>query len=144
MIPRPLRDFVVIRPLTDAREGLIEVVKLDGKWRRGRVLAVGPGKRDKHGVHKPWGACVGDVVQFSDVLTYPEFDTGTERVLLIQEADICGVEDFYADRPDPFKNVPDQSPFVNWVDPEWAEAEADRRLAKDAHAATLARFERVA
>jgi len=32
-------------------------------------------------------------VHFADVLTYPEFDTGTERVLLIQEADICGVEE---------------------------------------------------
>ena len=90
---RPLRDYVVVRPLVDIREGLIEVVRTDGRWRRGEVLAVGPGKRGKDGVQRPWGARVGDVVQFADVLTYPEFDTGTERVLLIQEADICGIED---------------------------------------------------
>ena len=90
---RPLRDRVVVRPLKDEYTGLIVVVKPRDKWRRGEVLAVGPGKRDAHGVPRPWGTKPGDVVQFADVLTYPEFDTGTERVLVIQEADICGVEE---------------------------------------------------
>lgn len=90
---RPLRDFVVIRPLKDEQQGLIEVVRPRDKWRRGQVIEVGTGKRGKDGVRRPWGAQVGDIVQFADVLSYPEFDTGTERVLLIQEADICGVEE---------------------------------------------------
>ncbi len=97
---RPLRDFVVVRPLVDIREGLIEVVRMDGRWRRGEVLAVGPGKRSRDGVQRPWGTRVGEVVQFADVLTYPEFDTGIERVLLIQEADICGIEQISDEQAD--------------------------------------------
>ncbi len=89
---RPLRDRVIVRPLADVQEGMIELLQ-GSRWRRGLVLAVGPGKLDKHGVPRPWGARAGDVVQFSDVLEYPEFDTGAERVLVLQEADICGVEE---------------------------------------------------
>jgi chaperonin GroES len=90
---RPLRDYVIVRPLDDVQEGLIQVVRLRDKWRRGEVLAVGPGKRGKDGVRRAWGAQVGDVVQFADVLKYPEFDDVHGRSLVIQEADICGVEE---------------------------------------------------
>ncbi len=124
MTLRPLRDFVIVRPLTEPKAGLIDMVRIGDKWRRGMVLAVGPGKRDKHGVPRAWGAAVGDIVQFSDVLTYPEFNTGTERVLVIQEADICGVEE------------PDMKARVPWSP---GDDEHKRLLAQ-----TQARFERVA
>lgn len=114
---RPLRDHVIVRPLCETQQGVIQLVQFGRKWRRGEVLAVGPGKRDRNGVPQPWGTRVGDVVQFADVLTYPEFDTGTERVLVLQEADICGVEEAeygvqVIDKRDP--NAPDTGPMPTY------------------------------
>ena len=91
---RPLRDHVIVKPLEDQRTGVIEVVRVVGaKWRRGIVLAVGPGRPGSDGVPQPWGTAVGDVVQFTDVMTYPEFEDVSGRVLVIQEADVCAVEE---------------------------------------------------
>lgn len=91
---KPCRDFVLVQPLEDVQAGLLEVVRLDARPRRARVLEVGPGKRDKRGVRRPWGAAAGDIVQFTDVMTYPTFHMEQfGKVLLIQEADICAIED---------------------------------------------------
>lgn len=83
---RPLRDYLVVRPLDDAQAGLVQVVR-DGRPRRGEVLAVGPGKGGG-----PLDVQVGDVVQFTDVMTYPTVYEDFTKLLIIQEADVCGVE----------------------------------------------------
>lgn len=86
MTLRPLRDYLVVRPLDDAQAGLVQVVR-NGRPRRGEVLAVGPGKPGK-----PLDTRVGDVVQFTDVMTYPHFYEGHTKLLIIQEADVCAIE----------------------------------------------------
>lgn len=79
---RPLRDYLVVRPLDDAQAGLVYVVR-SGRPRRGEVLAVGPQATDSR---------KGEVVQFTDVMTYPEFYDGPTKLLIIQEADVCAIE----------------------------------------------------
>ena len=86
MTLRPLRDYLVVRPLDDAQAGLIRVVR-SGRPRRGEVLAIGPGKSGK-----PLDTRPHDIVQFTDVMTYPEFYDGPTKLLIIQEADVCGIE----------------------------------------------------
>lgn len=88
---RPLRDYLVVRPLDDAQAGLVQVVR-NGRPRRGEVLAAGPGKRTERGVLKSLDTRVGDVVQFTDVMTYPHFYEGHTKLLIIQEADVCAIE----------------------------------------------------
>lgn len=87
---RPLRDYLAVRPLPDAQAGLVFVVR-EGRPRRGEVLAVGPGKRVK-GRYRPWGTRVGDVIQFTDVCNYPKCTVNGEELLILQEADVCGIE----------------------------------------------------
>lgn len=94
---RPLRDRIIVRPL-DVVMSTIIVTLGDRKPRRGVVVAVGPGRRDRHGNSWPWGTKVGDVIQFADVLTYPAYrvprDGAPDEVFLIlSEADVCGVEE---------------------------------------------------
>jgi chaperonin GroES len=89
---RPLRDRIVVQPLDDAQAGMIAVVR-HGRPRRGLVVSVGPGRLDRRGVHRPWGTKPGDVVQFTDVCTYPSYHDAEGRIyLVLQEADVCGVE----------------------------------------------------
>lgn len=83
---RPLRDYLVVRPLDDAQAGLVHVVR-SGRPRRGEVLAVGPGHPGK-----PLDTRVGDIVQFTDVMTYPTVYEDLTRLLIIQEADVCAIE----------------------------------------------------
>jgi chaperonin GroES len=90
---RPLRDYIVVRPLEVVESAIIQVVQLDRKPARGEVMAVGPGKRNKRGGYVPWGARVGDIIQFTDVCKYPAIDYHGVRLLLLQEADICGIEE---------------------------------------------------
>ena len=85
---RPLDDRVLIRrlPDLDVKSALFmpECVILLSK--RGVVVAVGPGKRDKDGFRRPLAVRPNDIVYFG---RYTDFDDG--EYLLIQEADIVGV-----------------------------------------------------
>lgn len=56
---------------------------------RGKVLAIGPGKRDKHGIRQPLSVRPGVTVRFGE-FEYKKLD-GDQ--ILIQEADIAGIEE---------------------------------------------------
>jgi chaperonin GroES len=92
---RPLADRLVIEPLERVRSDVIAVVA-EEKPNLGRVVAVGPGKRDKKGRIVPLDAKPGDLVRFGTdegYLTYPAFTEGGKRFLVLQEADVAWVNE---------------------------------------------------
>ena len=97
---RPTQDYILVKPLErDASIGVIEVINWE-KHCRGEIVAVGPGKRDKKGRLKPLDSEVGQVIAFGDgnFDFYPKFyDTDGSCYRLIQEADICFVDECVSD-----------------------------------------------
>lgn len=64
----------------------------DQRGHRGRVLAVGPGKKTRKGVLVPPSVAPGDIVWFGEF----DFKRWTENGIthmLISEMDVCGVEE---------------------------------------------------
>lgn len=88
---RPLRDKIVVKPIERVKSEVLVVVQ-DEKPNLGRVVAVGPGKRDKRGRIVPLDVQPGALVRFGTAegyLTYTEFEEAGERFLVMQEADVC-------------------------------------------------------
>lgn len=83
---RPLKDRIVVKPRERVKSTLIEVVS-DEKENLGTVISTGP---------KAQGIEPGDTVRFGTgegYLTYPQFIHKGERFLVMQEADVCFVEE---------------------------------------------------
>lgn len=91
---RPSQDYILVRPLERQHSDQLAVITHE-KHCRGTVLAVGPGKRDKKGRLKPLDTKVGETVHFGDgnFDFYPRFYEGNECLRIIQEADVCFVEE---------------------------------------------------
>lgn len=93
---RPLRDRILVEPLDEPLSTIIQVVHDNaGKHSRGRVLAVGPQVKfdEIYRARTDVDAQVGDIIHFTDIFKFPVIlDQGAKR-LLLQEADICFVED---------------------------------------------------
>ena len=92
---RPLRDRIVVRPHPRPASAVLTVISND-KHSLGTVVAVGPGKIDKRGRLIPNDAKPGDTVRFGtaeNYLTFPEFHENGTRYLVMQEADVCFVEE---------------------------------------------------
>lgn len=86
---QPLHDRILVFRLLDWPNdtGLLVMPECaQTPSRRGVVVRVGPGKRDKDGCRRPLDVKPGDIVYFG---RYTDHDDG--RYLLIQEADIVGV-----------------------------------------------------
>ena len=69
-----------------------EIVVQHEKPNLGRVVAVGPGKRDKRGRLRPLDVPVGALVRFGTdegYLSYPEHREGGRTFLVLQEADVA-------------------------------------------------------
>ena len=92
---RPLRDYIVVRPLEVVESTVIQVVQLDRKPARGEVMAVGPGKRNKRGGYIAWGAKVRGhhPVHRPAHASTRRSTTTALRLLMLQEADICSIEE---------------------------------------------------
>lgn len=91
---RPTQDYILVRPIERKQSDVITVVSNE-RHCRGEVLAVGPGKRDKRGRLKPLDTLPGQRIAFGDgnFDFYPKFYEGNECLRIIQEADICFIED---------------------------------------------------
>ena len=98
---RPKFDRVLVKPdeaMTHASE-LIQIATRDGRivdsqdqfGRRGVVIAVGEGKRDRKGKVHPLTVEPGDIVYFGEFIN-TEIDLPEGKHFVIQEADITGVE----------------------------------------------------
>ncbi len=99
---RPLSDRIVVEMAESIHDTFLIPLNVS-KWRgkdnaiegynRGKVLRVGPGKRDeKTGRPFPVTVKPGDMIRFSE-LEYHEDREDGKRVCLIHEGDILGVEE---------------------------------------------------
>jgi len=85
---RPLNDRILVRRLDTMHDSVIvapDIAPRDGG--RGRVVAVGPGKRDSHGGRISVDIKPGDVVRFGRFVDFERDD-----LVMIQEGDILVVE----------------------------------------------------
>ena len=82
---RPLRDRIVVRPIERVKSTVIEVVQTEPE-NTGVVVRTGP---------KAIGLKPGDRVRFGTgegYLNYPPFIENGVKHLVMQEADVCFVE----------------------------------------------------
>ena len=92
---RPTQDYIVVKPLTRIVSDVIEVM-MSEKPNIGVVVAVGPGKDNKHGKPIPLDLKRGEVVKFgtsAEYLSFPEYWENGQKYLILQEADICFVQE---------------------------------------------------
>lgn len=90
---QPLHDRVVVKP---AARQLSSILFIENKepYNMGTVVAVGPGKLDKHGRRKPLEVKVGDEIRYGngDYLNWPTHIIDGQEYQIIQEADICWIK----------------------------------------------------
>ena len=93
---RLLRDNILVRPLAKAQIGKIimpDVVEDD--WRRGEVLAVGPGLWDS-GKRVPLDVEVGDIIIFMPMPgggKFPSVTVDGEDLIIFNDRFVHGIED---------------------------------------------------
>jgi chaperonin GroES len=90
---RPLGDRVVIETLEEDQmtaSGIVLPETAKEKPQRGKVLAVGPGARDKDGNLVPMDVKVGDTVLFAKYAG-TEFKMGSQKLLVMRETDLLAV-----------------------------------------------------
>lgn len=91
---RPLQDRIVVKPeVINLSEVLI--VKNSEKFNRGEIVAVGDGKVDKYGKRQPMDAKPGQKIRYGNgtYLDWPIIEHDGEKYQIIQEADICWIEE---------------------------------------------------
>jgi len=89
---QPLGDRLIVEVLEEEEVTVGGIVLPDtakGKPQRGRVLAVGPGARDKNGKRVPVDVGEGDEVIFSKY-GGTEIRLGSDELLILREADLLG------------------------------------------------------
>ena len=87
---QPLGDRLIVEVLEEEQSTVSGIVLPDTareKPQRGRVLAVGPGARDKEGKHIEMDVAEGDEVVFSKY-GGTEIKLGTDEVLILRESDV--------------------------------------------------------
>jgi chaperonin GroES len=90
MILQPLGDRLLVEALEEEETTVGGIVLPDTakeKPQRGRVLAVGPGARDKDGKRVEMDVAEGDEVIFSKY-GGTEIKLGTDDVLILRESDV--------------------------------------------------------
>lgn len=109
---KPTQDYVLVKPVRRTQSDVLEVISRE-KFTQATVIAVGPGKHDKHGRLRPLTVKPGDFVTYGDLNRgydfYPayaeEHADGTITVYrILQEADVC----FIAEADHPAHQLPDR------------------------------------
>jgi chaperonin GroES len=85
---RMLRDRIMVKPIERVLSTIIEVKNTE-KFNLGTVIAVGPGK-ELRGKVMPMDVKPGDTVRWGE-FQFPEYREGTDKYLILQEADIAAV-----------------------------------------------------
>ena len=92
---RPLHDRLLVQRLDEeqkSRGGIIIPDTAKEKPQRGRVLAVGPGRRDEKGELVPLDVRTGDTVMFAKYAGTEIKIDGEDRVILREEDVLAIVE----------------------------------------------------
>lgn len=92
---KPLADRVVVEPIeeevqTFAGGQLVLPDTAKEKPQQGKVLAVGPGRRDEEGKRIPMEVKVGDTVIYAKY-SGTTFKTGGKEILILKESDILAI-----------------------------------------------------
>ena len=93
---KPLAERVVVEPLekdveTFAGGELVLPDTAKEKPQQGKVLAVGPGRRDEDGKRIPMEVKVGDTVVYAKYTGTPFKMEGGKEILFIKESDILAI-----------------------------------------------------
>lgn len=90
---KPLSDHILVEPVREEKKkgGIIlpDTVEKE-RAEKGKVIAVGPGKRDKDGKHFPVDVKKGDIVLFTKY-SPNEVKVDGKEYLLIREDDVLAV-----------------------------------------------------
>jgi chaperonin GroES len=90
---RPLQDRVVVRRTEEEKTsagGIVLPGSASEKPAQGKVIAVGPGKRQENGDTQPVDLKVGDTVVFGKYASNT-VKIGDEELLILSEGEIYGV-----------------------------------------------------
>ena len=91
---KPLSNQVLLEPIEEEKVTASGIVLPDtvegGKSEQGKVLAVGPGKKNDKGEVQPMAVKVGDTVLFKKYGP-DEFELEGKKYLVAEEADILAV-----------------------------------------------------
>ncbi len=90
---KPLGDHLVVVPIEEestTASGLVLPDTAKEKPQKGRVVAVGPGRRDHQGKRIPVEVNVDDVVIYAKY-SGSEFKLGDEKMLILNEPDILAI-----------------------------------------------------
>lgn len=93
---RPTHDYLLVLPLEREHSACLAVISHE-RHARGKVVAVGPGKKDKKGRICRLDTKVGDIVHFGDGgktldSCYPTYIEENKLFRVIQESDVCYIE----------------------------------------------------
>lgn len=93
---KPLGDRVVVEPIeeevqTFAGGQLVLPDTAKEKPQQGKVLAVGPGRRDEEGKRIPMEVKVGDTVVYAKYSGTTLKMPGGKEILILKESDILGI-----------------------------------------------------
>lgn len=91
---RPLGDRVVVEPIEQEEKtpsGIILPETAKEKPQEGKVIAVGPGRRDDKGERVPMDVKEGDRVLFAKYAGTEVKLEGDKKVLILRESDILAV-----------------------------------------------------
>ncbi|MBC7222936.1 MAG: co-chaperone GroES [Anaerolineae bacterium] len=91
---RPLGDRLVVEPLEQEEKtpsGIILPETAKEKPQEGKVIAVGPGRRDDKGERVPMDVKEGDRVLFAKYAGTEVKLEGDKKVLILKESDILAV-----------------------------------------------------
>ncbi|MFZ2390780.1 MAG: co-chaperone GroES [Minisyncoccales bacterium] len=87
---KPLLNNIIIEQLKEERKSvLLQSAEKDGP-QKGKVIAVGPGKKNSQGKAMPIDVKKGDIVLFSKYGPH-EIKMGDKNCLILKEEDILGV-----------------------------------------------------
>lgn len=90
---KPLGDRVVVEPLEQEQttaSGIILPETAKEKPQEGKVLAIGPGRRDDDGKRIAMDVAVGDIVLFAKYAG-TEVKLGDKKLLILKESDILAI-----------------------------------------------------
>lgn len=103
---KPFRDYVFIKLLEKeytTHGGILLPHKKDHpKARKGKVIAIGTGKRDKQGNLIPFSVKVGDTVLIGKYMGVAEFKMDDDEIIRIANDDILAVIDPTQEQTDSF------------------------------------------
>ena len=92
---RPLGDRVVIEPLEQeerTESGLFIPETAKEKPQRGKIIAIGDGRRDDEGNRVPMDVKVGEIILFAKY-GGTEVKLDSQKLLILKETDILAVVD---------------------------------------------------